>query len=165
VARLRKEEPAVDIAVPIVPMLDMSFQLLAFFILTFNPRPAEGQLSINLPKLDASTEPPPMIDQINPEEKKDEYTITLNSSADGGIANISMKGPTGESPEIKTTAELLYQLEKITPPAGRKREEGISITIEADENLTYARLIEVMNKCKTAGYETVNLMPLRKERS
>ena len=153
-----------DIAVPIVPMLDMSFQLLAFFILTFKPMPTEGQLSINLPKLDASTEPPPMVDPID-EQKKDDYTITLNSSADGGVANISMKGPTGASPDIKNTAELLYQLEKITPPAGRKREEGISITIEADDNLTYARLIEVMNMCKRAGYETVNLMPLRKERS
>jgi len=153
-----------DIAVPIVPMLDMSFQLLAFFILTFKPMPTEGQLAINLPRLDA-TDTPQNIDPSHLEDKKDEYTITLNSSADGGVANISMKGPTGASPDIKNTPELLYQLEKITPPAGRKREEGISITIEADDNLTYARLIEVMNMCKRAGYETVNLMPLRKEKS
>jgi biopolymer transport protein ExbD len=144
-------------------MLDMSFQLLAFFILTFKPMPTEGQLAINLPRLDAA-ETPQNLD-VPEQDKKDEYTITLNSSADGGVANISMKGPTGASPDIKNSAELLYQLEKITPPAGRKREEGISITIEADDNLTYARLIEVMNMCKRAGYETVNLMPLRKEKS
>ena len=47
----RKEEPPVDINVPIVPMLDMSFQLLSFFILTFRPMPQEGQLSINLPNV------------------------------------------------------------------------------------------------------------------
>ncbi len=28
---------------PITPMLDMSFQLLSFFILTFRPMPTEGQ--------------------------------------------------------------------------------------------------------------------------
>src|SRR5262245_31948324 len=101
-------------------MIGVPSQLLTFFSLTLTPRPTQGQPAINLPKLDASTEPPPMVDPFD-EKKKDEYTITLNSAADGGVANISMKGPTGASPDIKNTAELLYQLEKITPPAGRKR--------------------------------------------
>ena len=145
-ARVRKEEPAFDIAVPIVPMLDMSFQLLAFFILTFRVMPMEGQLSINLPKIEASDTPQ------NPdptmEDKKDEYTIFLNASSDGGVANIGLKGPTGGSPDIKNLADLEAQLRQITPPAGKKREEGIAITIESDPDLTYAKLIEIMNLCK-----------------
>ena len=162
-ARTRREEAPFDIAVPIVPMLDMSFQLLAFFILTFKPMPTEGQLSINLPKLEASDNPP----NVEPtfEDKKDEYTIFLNASSGGGVANIGLKGPTGGSPDIKNLADLEAQLRLITAPAGKKREEGIAITIESDPDLTYARLIEVMNICKRAGYDTVNLMPMRKERS
>ena len=30
-------------------MLDMAFQLLTFFILTFRPAPIEGQISLRLP--------------------------------------------------------------------------------------------------------------------
>src|SRR5207249_4090980 len=37
------------VALPIVPMLDMSFQLLFFFIITFNPGAVEGQMAMNLP--------------------------------------------------------------------------------------------------------------------
>ena len=53
-ARRRKEEPPVDITLPITPMLDMSFQLLSFFILTFRPIATEGQMPVALPKLDVS---------------------------------------------------------------------------------------------------------------
>jgi biopolymer transport protein ExbD len=34
--------------VPIAPMLDMAFQLLTFFVLTYKPAPAEGQFVMNL---------------------------------------------------------------------------------------------------------------------
>ncbi len=40
----RAEEPTVQIA----PMLDMAFQLLTFFILTYHPMPTEGQFVMNL---------------------------------------------------------------------------------------------------------------------
>jgi len=43
--RLRSEEVSLNLAA----MLDMAFQLLAFFILTFRPNPVEGQINLNLP--------------------------------------------------------------------------------------------------------------------
>jgi biopolymer transport protein ExbD len=163
--RRRKDEPPVDINVPIVPMLDMSFQLLSFFILTFKPMPQEGQLSINLPKLDATDKPPEQVDVLPDADKKDEYTIILNASADGGLANISMKTPVvGDVPNVRNLGDLSYQLDKINPPVGAGKEK-VSITIESDPDLTFAKLIEVMNLCKRAGYDTVNLMPMRKQQS
>src|SRR4051795_5638446 len=39
---------AEEVEVQITPMLDMAFQLLTFFILTFHPMPTEGQFSMNL---------------------------------------------------------------------------------------------------------------------
>ena len=33
---------------PIAPMLDMAFQLLTFFVLTYHPAPQEGQFVMNL---------------------------------------------------------------------------------------------------------------------
>src|SRR5204863_9650206 len=48
--RLKRDAP-LDIVLPITPMLDMSFQLLAFFILTFRPSNAlEGQMDMALPR-------------------------------------------------------------------------------------------------------------------
>jgi biopolymer transport protein ExbD len=163
VPRKKKEEPVVEITLPITPMLDMSFQLLSFFILTFRPMPTEGQMSVALPKLevtDQQTQVPPLPE----DDKKDEYTISLRASSGGDIALISLRGPAGESPEIRNLNDLLGQLSAITPPAG-KGKAGVSITIEADNDLTYAKLIEVMDLCRRAGYESVNLMPTRKERS
>ena len=43
----RKNSGAVKLNV--TAMLDMAFQLLAFFILTFRPAPIEGHLSLNMP--------------------------------------------------------------------------------------------------------------------
>ena len=40
----KSEEPQI----PITPMLDMAFQLLTFFVLTYKPAPSEGQIIMNL---------------------------------------------------------------------------------------------------------------------
>ncbi len=42
--KLRVDEPNV----PIAPMLDMAFQLLTFFVLTYHPAPQEGQFVMSL---------------------------------------------------------------------------------------------------------------------
>src|SRR5207248_6357441 len=47
--RRKVADPDIRTALPIVPMLDMTFQLLFFFIITFNPGQREGQMSMNLP--------------------------------------------------------------------------------------------------------------------
>ena len=44
--RAKKSEELISI--PIVPMLDMAFQLLTFFILTYKQVPSEGQFGLNL---------------------------------------------------------------------------------------------------------------------
>jgi biopolymer transport protein ExbD len=157
--RKRKDETPVDVTLPITPMLDMSFQLLSFFILTFHPMPTEGQLSINLPNINAADKPD---DSPTPpeENKKDEYTVTLIANSSGEIANISMKGPTADLGNIRGMAELYDQLQKIAKSSSRGP-EGISITIEASNDLIYGRLIEVMDRCKKAGYDSVNLVPAK----
>ena len=46
---MRHRPKTVDgVEVPITPMLDMAFQLLTFFILTYHPMPVEGQFVMNL---------------------------------------------------------------------------------------------------------------------
>lgn len=157
----KTEETEVNLAAMVTPMLDMSFQLLSFFIITFKPMPTEGQLAINLPKLDA-TESPAVQDPTTPEEKKDEYYITVYSGSGGGVALMGLKGPTVNSENIQNFADLYAQLKAIPKPGNKA--ENVSITVESAGDLKYENLILIMDTCKKAGYESVNLMPLRKER-
>src|SRR5579864_9196972 len=47
--RHRRRASKAEVELNLASMLDMAFQLLAFFILTFHPSPIEGQLSLHLP--------------------------------------------------------------------------------------------------------------------
>src|SRR5689334_9240934 len=47
--RRRRKRAQEDVELNLAAMLDMAFQLLTFFILTFKPAPIEGQISLRLP--------------------------------------------------------------------------------------------------------------------
>ena len=47
--RRRKRRSQSEVELNLAAMLDMAFQLLAFFVLTFRPPPLEGQISLRLP--------------------------------------------------------------------------------------------------------------------
>lgn len=45
----RRRRKSGNVELNLAAMLDMAFQLLTFFILTFRPAPVEGQLAVNMP--------------------------------------------------------------------------------------------------------------------
>ena len=47
--RRKKKRKQGEVELNMAAMLDMAFQLLTFFILTFRPAPVEGQISLKLP--------------------------------------------------------------------------------------------------------------------
>lgn len=156
----RKEEAAVDVTLPITPMLDMSFQLLSFFIITFRAPSQEGQLSVDLPRLDVNQ----AIDQIPPETaQKDDYTIILNGDTE--IRAIAIKGAAITEKDLKDAKSLSDTLTDIAKSKGGvgKAGEFVSITIESDDRLVYSKLIEVMDICKKAGFDSVNLKPFSRK--
>lgn len=142
-------------------MLDMSFQLLSFFLITFRPMPTEGQLAIHLPRTGVSPDDPSVVrDPLD--QPTDEYTITVYAGPDGGVALLGLRGPAVNSDDIPSVAELLGRLKAIPRPGGDPK--AVAITIESAGDLKYLHLIEVMDACKRAGYESVNLTPLAKAR-
>ncbi len=54
--RLKRHNPS-EVELNLAAMLDMAFQLLAFFVLTFRPPPAESQISLRLPPPSPSSAP------------------------------------------------------------------------------------------------------------
>src|SRR5580693_6470401 len=89
----RKRASQEEVVLNLAAMLDMAFQLLAFFILTFRPAPVEGQINLNLP-------PPVPIAQQKPEDKPDDggvgiaaahtLTIRIVAAGNGQVASISV---------------------------------------------------------------------------
>src|SRR6187431_2147239 len=98
--RRKRRHPPNDVELNLAAMLDMAFQLLTFFILTFKPAPVEGQVLLRMP-------PPQPITNINATQKagsdtKNTYPIqgltTLIISAiangDGSLQQLAI-GETG----------------------------------------------------------------------
>jgi biopolymer transport protein ExbD len=147
---MRTGHPAVDVTLPITPMLDMSFQLLSFFILTFHPRPAEGQLAVTLP---ASVGVVAHEADPDSEPVSDGYTITLTETA--GQLSIGFRGPTGAAAEVPSLAALRDALTALP------KRTGTTVTIEAAPDLPYARLIAALDTIRKAGLDAIHITVLR----
>lgn len=143
---------------PITPMLDMSFQLLAFFILTFRPPSAnEGSMDVSLPAVGAAKAASPAdVDPFAPSDTDVELPadVTISVTAQAGtIGRIAIreKETTTEVPGI---AELRAALAVLRQQIG-----AANIKIEADSTLKYAHLIEVMDATVQSGFKSASFAP------
>src|SRR4051812_33229913 len=77
------------VTLPITPMLDMTFQLLFFFITSFNPADQEGQLDMALPSEDikqahkAEDVKKDAAPDKNPLEFPSDFTVRVRTQMDG----------------------------------------------------------------------------------
>src|SRR5207253_9464857 len=99
-----KEEAVPGVVLPITPMLDMTFQIFAFFIMTYNPAEGlrEGYMDFNLP---ATGEMRAQDDKdIDPNQRPDtdlkiesELTVIIKTVRDnindGAISSIAVQSP------------------------------------------------------------------------
>jgi len=69
--RHRGEGPGVEVTLPITPMLDMSFQLLFFFMATFNPTDPEGAQALAVAKEAKQQEEKPKEKKATPAKNPD----------------------------------------------------------------------------------------------
>jgi biopolymer transport protein ExbD len=134
---------SMEVEVPITPMLDMAFQLLTFFILTYKPAPSEGQFSMNLLPAQAMAE-------IQKEQPKDAppsvdaslrtLKTTLRANANGGLAELML----ADKP-----IELTDKLEQLkTELEGFVNDPILSFdqaVIQVDPNLRYSELMRVID--------------------
>src|SRR5688500_6409698 len=99
----KKQRPQGEVELNMAAMLDMAFQLLAFFILTFKPSAVEAEVSLRMPPAKATSEG--NTGQIDitkaPEENLDQYlTMRVISRGGGEIGSISIgeSSISGEGP-------------------------------------------------------------------
>ena len=122
---------------PMAPMIDIVFQLLIFFIMTFKIVAMEGDFNIKMPKGARSDETrdfePPM-------------TIELQSDSEGNIADIVIKRPTADQslgPDYqKLTEEVIAYVG--TGPQQQMIASDTKIIFDCDEFLRYEEAVKAI---------------------
>jgi biopolymer transport protein ExbD len=132
-----------EVEVQITPMLDMAFQLLTFFILTYHPVPVEGQFNMNLlpaaPVLDTNAQTAPSDAPANPELPAALRTMTtvLRAGPSGQLGKITI----GEV-EVIGLKELQAKVHEAKSDTNAPFDQAL---IRADPALRYEELIKVID--------------------
>jgi len=163
----RTKETPTEITLPITPMLDMSFQLLFFFISTFKlPSGMEGSMDLSLPS--EATAAADKLENVNPKASSSddpvdlqaEITILVQTQAQGtdadGISMINIEERSGKTPVSppysKNLKELSDKLTDIASTGGVKQ----SVKIQGDSGLKWRGVVKVMDACRNAGFENIS---------
>src|SRR6266704_1912795 len=108
-AHKRKHDAPYEPELPITPMLDMSFQILFFFVMTYHPSALEGQLDLHLPAQPNERG----ITQPGQLDLPTDVTVVVGTQRDGlnhgGIGQLVVQSLSGEkvAPDLKALGEEL----------------------------------------------------------
>ena len=142
----KKHKGSETVELNLAAMLDMAFQLLTFFILTFKPSPVEGQINLKLPP------PQPVAGMKNaakagdneankdPVQNLNSLIVTIFSTPGGRLATMSV----GEANVAGVTA-LDGRLKQVLGP-----ESGASfdqVILQVASKLKYDELMKVVDVC------------------
>lgn len=163
--RRRKAEAGLEVVLPITPMLDMTFQLLTFFIFTYHPSAIEGQMEFSLPASgEARARNEADVDPNKPSETelalKSQITVVLKAQRDGindgVISAVVVQTPSGES-DVRTLAGLADFLKRQRSSQDITNKDDIQL--QAESKLKYAYVIDAMDTCVKAGFNHVGFSP------
>jgi biopolymer transport protein ExbD len=138
----RKEE---SIELNLAAMLDMAFQLLTFFILTFKPSPIEGQITLRMP-------PPQSITPVanGKEAGKDEK----NTDPLKGLKTLiitALPNPSGQLGQMQVGEEMVGGLnrlnERLKEVFGNAGAPFDQVVIQVGPELRYDALMSVIDVC------------------
>jgi len=161
-----------EVNLPITPMLDMAFQLLMFFLFTYNPSALEGQLDFALPQ--SRGEAPGIPDRPIADKDVDQpIPFDLNVRIHKRAAGYTL---TVEEGPIRTPLDNLDALKKHLKNVFKDRAEAIRdrvkglgdaeretvikkelqrtvVKVQADADLKWTHAVEVMDVCKVVAVQ------------
>jgi biopolymer transport protein ExbD len=150
--------------VPVTPMLDMAFQLLSFFILTFHPDAQfEVEMDLALPaKESTKAQDPSMIDpsveanpNIDPEELIDVPLIIAKAADDpanaGSISSLSIQH-LGNTRSVHDIVDLVKTLKSDDFKAA---DFNGAIRVRGDPKLKWSAVVKIVEICHAAGFARV----------
>jgi biopolymer transport protein ExbD len=142
VSRRKRRKSAEQVELNLAAMLDMAFQLLTFFILTFRPAPVEGQVNLRLP--------PPMAiagsgtqkagADFNMKEAPQAATtlvVSVFSNKDGSVAQLAVdETPIGNLRALDDKLQTVFA-----------NTEYDQVIIQVGQALRYEELMRVIEVC------------------
>lgn len=148
--RLRKRKSS-NVDLNLAAMLDMAFQLLTFFILTFRPAPIEGELGLHLPP------PVPITKNVDQGEstegganadvedvEKLDLMITSDDSGEVSMIKAGMRalvsGRMNKPNIMKLDDQLKKMFDEQVIPLDR-------VQLAVDERLRYEELMKIIDVC------------------
>ena len=146
--RRKRRRSGIEVELNLAAMLDMAFQLLAFFILTFRPSPVEGQIGLHLPPPRPVTVIPdgksPGSDptDVNPLQGLNTIVISVFASPSGSIETLSI----GET-KVPNVGVLGHQLQQTLSDSSLAFDQ---VLVQAGSDLSYQSLMEVVEACTRA---------------
>ena len=173
--------PGLTLGLIITPFLDFAFQLLAFFIMTYNPSALEGHIDGTLAASAPAIQGDPAVDPIDfltgEPELVEAVVVRVKAVGPNQVERDRFEGqpsrieikriedaqPTLVADATVTLDEGLSQLEAelrslATPPGG-----NASIRLEGDRDLKHRYLMRVYDACRAAGYQNISFVaPMRR---
>jgi len=152
-----ERQPEVNLASVVVPMLDMSFQILFFFVVTFNPPTNEGQFPFAMTAPGGSNSVPPL-------DAGDDVTLVVVSSDNPehpALTGWRIEKPATNSQISFSLADGLEKVERAleeiekTKPDASKNISGTKLKVQLDGKMRYSDVIDAMNVGKQAGFENI----------
>lgn len=125
----------------LTPMIDMTFQLIAFFMVLVNFSQAEQTELIQLPSSALAKAP----------DEQPEYPFTINIRKDGKILIAGRTYDTVDSLGIKLDQERQFAQDR------GYGADKITVIIRAHESTQTGKVQELIKKCQDAGLETFAL--------
>lgn len=147
-----RPRPPDDVFFPVVPMLDMAFQLLAFFVLTFRPPSGETRIDLDLPAAPAALPAAPSSSAAGMPDLaglETDLVIDAAADADGRLKTLRLAGAPLDSP-----GALADRLRRYVQVVGGK---PVRVTIAADSRLLYRDAAPLIGACTAAGVAAVRL--------
>lgn len=154
-ARGRRPRPPESVDFPVAPMLDMSFQLLAFFILTFQAPSRETRIDLYLPVAPSAlpgTIPSAASGQPRKQVAEElETDLVVRARADdlGDLRSLTLLGA-----DVPDATELESRLRNYVKVMG---DEPVRIRLVADESLRYEEAARLIAACHGAGVASLRL--------
>jgi len=132
----------------LTPMIDMTFQLIAFFMLVINFSEVELSEEINLP----------MSELARPPEEAPPFKITLNLKEDGSIQFFDQRIAGIDVIKPVLTREIRQAKSDGVPIS------DINVIIRADMDAKTGDVQRLMNKCKAEQLENFSLRVIERLR-
>ncbi|WP_250846957.1 ExbD/TolR family protein [Aquisphaera insulae] len=147
--------PPEEVMFPVAPMLDMAFQLLAFFVLTFKAPSAETHIDLHLPTtpaaLPAAPEGRARPGAVRSVDADLENDLLIRAEADdlGDLKALRLGDAT--LPDLSALADRLHRY------AALLRGRPLRVRLVADDRLRYEPAARIVATCSAAGVSSIRL--------